>query len=87
MGIVSRESVSRHLPSAMLGTGIQRSGRNLVTHSFRHGYNTYARRSLPEETLRKLIGHRSERMTDRYDHATLRDYLSRLNNERELGET
>ena len=45
--------------------------RNLVFHSWRHGFNAYLRGNVPDEQLRRVTGHRSVKMTDRYDHVRL----------------
>jgi hypothetical protein len=45
--------------------------RNLMFHSWRHGFNTYSRGKIPDEQLRRVTGHNSVAMTDRYDHPTV----------------
>lgn len=76
--VIARETVSRRLSPALKRAGVLMDGRNLVVHSFRHGYNTMASRSLPGELVRKIIGHRSERMTRLYDHTSLKEELALL---------
>ena len=83
LGVIARETVSRQLGPAVERAGIERDGRNLVVHSFRHGYNTLARRTMPDRVLRKVIGHRSERMTQLYDHSELADELRLLEESRD----
>lgn len=48
--------------------------RNIVFHSLRHWYNTILRNSIPDSVLRRLTGHRSEAMTDIYDHGKEIDF-------------
>lgn len=47
--------------------------RNITFHSLRHFADAQLRGAVPDETLRKLIGHSSAEMTDHYDHATAAD--------------
>jgi len=47
--------------------------RNITFHSLRHFANAQLRGAVPDKTLRKLIGHISEEMTDHYDHITAAD--------------
>lgn len=42
---------------------------NIVYHSHRHNFNTLIRGRVPDEQLRRVTGHRSMKMSDRYDHA------------------
>ncbi|MGA2763928.1 MAG: site-specific integrase [Spirochaetia bacterium] len=46
----------------------EQESRNLVFHSWRHGFNAYLRGRVPDEQLRRVTGHRSVEMTDDYDH-------------------
>jgi integrase len=46
---------------------LNREERGLCIHSLRHSYNTLMRKKIPEDTLRLMMGHSSEKMTDRYD--------------------
>jgi integrase len=48
--------------------GISFSGRNLVIHSLRHGFNTKVKDKLGGDVVRLMTGHTSEKMTARYDH-------------------
>jgi len=60
--------------------------RNITFHSLRHFANAKLRGAVPDETLRKLTGHSTEAMTDRYDHTTASDLqaLARAQEERIL---
>ena len=73
-------TVSKLLPKAIERSGIEHNGRNLVVHSFRHTFNTMMRKQLPEDLLRRLTGHKTESMTDLYDHPTLDDKIETLKN-------
>ncbi len=42
---------------------------NLVFHSWRHFFNTAVRGQVPDEQLRRVTGHKTPAMSDRYDHA------------------
>lgn len=56
----------RALARAGIGENEQRS-RNLLFHSWRHGFNTMLRGKIPDEQLRRVVGHTSVAMTDNYD--------------------
>lgn len=47
--------------------------RNISFHSLRHFANAHLRGAVPDETLRKLTGHRTAEMTNHYDHTTETD--------------
>lgn len=81
---LAQRNVSMYFHGVLDRAGIDTEGRNLVVHSFRHTWNTYMRRVLPEETLRAYTGHKTERMTDTYDHPTIDDRIKRLTGSREL---
>ncbi len=81
---ISVATVSKQLKPALVKSGIDRGNRNLVVHSFRHTYNTYARKILPGELLRQLVGHQSEAMTNRYDQASVNDKLDAIADSKKL---
>ncbi len=60
--------MARHFEQALTRAKIEVGNRNLVIHSFRHTYNTLLRPLLPKDVLQSMTGHRSDSMTDRYDH-------------------
>ncbi|MFZ7131968.1 MAG: tyrosine-type recombinase/integrase [Eubacteriales bacterium] len=72
-------TVSKLVPKALQRAEIKTDGKNLVAHSFRHTFNTMMRKEIPEDLLRQLTGHKSESMTDLYDHPTLEDKIAILN--------
>jgi integrase len=56
----------------------QRRSRNLVFHSYRHGFNTLIRGRVADEQLRRVTGHKTLAMTNNYDQPgieQLRDVL------------
>jgi integrase len=73
-------TVSKLLPKAIKRAGVVENGRNLVVHSFRHTFNTMMRKQIPEDLLRQLTGHKSESMTNLYDHPTIEDKIQTLTN-------
>ena len=73
-------TVSKLVPKALERAEINTEGKNLVAHSFRHTFNTMMRKQLPEDLLRRLTGHKTESMTDLYDHPTLDDKIQTLKN-------
>ncbi len=81
---ISPATVSKQLKPALTKAGIECGNRNIVVHSFRHTFNTYARNILSGEILRQLIGHESEDMTNRYDQASAADKLNAIAGSKEL---
>lgn len=79
---LTKTSILKQFKAALTRVGIteeERARRNLVFHCWRHGFNSYVRGKVPDEQLRRVTGHRSEAMTDRYDHVrleSLRDVLA-----------
>ncbi len=80
---LTKTSILKQFKAALARIGIieeDRAQRNLVFHSWRHSFNSYVRGKIPDEQLRRVIGHRSEAMTDRYDRdkrlENLRDVLA-----------
>ena len=71
-------TASKLLPKAIDRAGIERNGRNLVVHSFRHTFTTMMRRILPEDILRQFTGHKTLKMTELYDHPAIQDKMSKL---------
>ncbi len=83
----SRDYLGKYLHSCMDRAGIKGNRRNLVCHSFRHTFNTIMRQVLPLEVLQALTGHKSESMTNLYDHPSIEDRLKKLNTSKELIES
>jgi integrase len=67
------------LQAGLKNAHIQTDNRVLTPHSFRFTYNTRMRRLVPGESLRLMIGHTSEVMSDYYTRlAVEEDFLSLL---------
>jgi integrase len=68
---------SEHLESRFLrgltNAGISTEGKVLTPHSLRYTCNTRMRRLIPGESLRMMIGHTSENMTDYYTRLELEE--------------
>jgi integrase len=75
---LSKKVVSTHLRPALAKAKIKVGDRNIVTYSFRHTFNTYAKRVLPITTLQEILGHSSDEMTKLYDHPQLSDSMRKL---------
>ena len=61
---------------ALEKAGIDLDGRKLTPHSLRYTYVTKMRRTLPVDTVRKLVGHTAEKMTEYYTRASIEDGLA-----------
>lgn len=54
----------------------ERTTRNLDFHSLRHTFNSNLRGRITEKTLRAIVGHESEAMSDRYTHEQIDELLA-----------
>ena len=76
----TRRTVTHHFAPALARAGVEVRGR--TPHSFRHTYQTILSGALEPATLRKLTGHATEQMSDRYTHTALEDELRGLSGQR-----
>ena len=75
-------TVSKMLPPAMEKAKLKVGGRNLVVHSFRHTVVSRQLQHLPSQTVREIIGHKTEAMTVSYDGRSFEDRLKQLKQKR-----
>jgi integrase len=75
---IRRDQIRAHLLPAMAAAELKVEGRRLSAHSFRHGFNTMLARAVDAATLRAMTGHRTQAMTDHYDHPLIEDSLRAL---------
>jgi integrase len=71
---IAHQVVLERFYAALGAIGIGEEARNergLVFHSHRHAFNSYCRGKVPDELLRRVIGHNDQRMTERYFHPGL----------------
>ena len=73
---VRREFLEIIFKRAVKAAGIDTEGRKLTPHSLRFTYVTKMRRTLPIDTVRKLVGHTDEKMTEYYTRASFEDALA-----------
>ncbi len=74
---INDKTLLRSMYSAIEKVGIDdraRRERRLTYHSWRHTFNTVMRGKIPDVKLRKLTGHKTEAMTDRYTHFSVSDF-------------
>lgn len=71
-----RKTFDDALARARIDTG----GRKLTPHSLRFTYVTKMRRTLPIDTVRKLVGHTDNKMTEYYTRGSLEDGLAAIAN-------
>ena len=67
---LSKTAILRMFKTALQRIGIpeeERRRRGIVFHSHRHGFNTLIRGKVPDEQLRRVVGHKTVAMTDSYD--------------------
>ncbi len=82
--LLNKHTLLDRFRAALGPAEIEVQSRNLVPHSFRHTYVMFMREVLPQKILQEFTGHRSEAMTERYDHPALEDRLKKLAGAREL---
>jgi integrase len=75
---INQDMISKEFPKALKRAKIKTDGRNLKAHSLRHTYNTIMKGVLTADMLREFTGHRTEQMTQRYDHPHLLDRLKQF---------
>ena len=73
---VRREFLETIFKRTVKAAGIDTAGRKLTPHSLRFTYVTKMRRTLPIDTVRKLVGHTDEKMTEYYTRASFEDALA-----------
>ena len=75
---INKTTVGEVFREALHAIGIdeeERKNRNITFHSIRHYFNTYLVNSgLDREEVRRVTGHSSDSMTERYLHET-REHL------------
>jgi integrase len=72
------QSLRDRLRGAMKRAGVSGEGRNLVVHSFRHGYVTRSKRAVPADLLLLMAGHADEKVQAGYVHPLLEDQLAQI---------
>lgn len=73
-----RAWLARTLPGAMERAKIDRTGRNLVVHSFRHTFVSFMRNVAPDEIAKAMSGHSTSKALDIYTHHGAEELLARL---------
>lgn len=76
---ISSNYILLHFLKALKAIGIddaERTSRNLDFHSLRHTFNSTLRGKITDKTLRAIVGHESEAMSDRYTHEQLAELLN-----------
>ncbi len=77
---IDHKAIGKHFQHALVLIGIgeeEQRLRNLTFHSWRHTFHALMRGSMSDTDLRRISGHRSERMTEHYDHVTV-DLMRRV---------
>ena len=75
---VTRKTLSSHFDKALERVKIETKNRCLVIHSFRHTYNTLLKPLLPKQVLQSMTGHRTDSMTERYNHPSFEDEYDQI---------
>lgn len=83
---IRKETMEGVFRRAVKAAGIDTAGRKLTPHSLRFTYVTKMRRTLPVDTVRRLVGHTDDAMTDYYTRAALEDGLAGISGTRDAVE-
>ena len=81
------KSIANELYTALSRIGItpeERKLRNVSFHSWRHFYNSLLRGRIADAKLRRLTGHLSPSMTERYTHFQREDFADVIQIQKEL---
>jgi integrase len=73
---MAKKTPQKYFKRALAAAEIDMAGRKIVIHSLRHYYDTVLRDEISITALQFFLGHKDDRMTDRYDAA---DPLFKLN--------
>jgi integrase len=68
---MDHKAIAKHLHTALEVIDISRDDRierNITFHSWRHFFNTFMRGKVSDAQLQRVTGHKTEAMTDHYDH-------------------
>lgn len=71
---IDHKAIAKWFHRALVAIGIneeEQRERNLTFHSWRHTFHAIMRGTMSDTDLRRLSGHRTERMTEHYDHVTM----------------
>jgi integrase len=74
---VDNKTITEILYKALDAIGIseaKRRERNITFHSWRHAFNTYMRGKVADSKLRRMTGHKTAAMTERYTSFNLEDF-------------
>lgn len=83
---IRKETLVRRWTAGLKQAGISIEGRRLTPHAMRYTFNTRMNMLLPSQTLREVIGHRSEDMTMLYDRPHLEERLLQLADQKSIFE-
>lgn len=65
---IDHKTINKAYFNALGKTDLDLETLNISFHSWRHTFNTLMRGNIPEDKLRKITGHKSEKMSDHYTH-------------------
>lgn len=72
------ELLRKRFRTALKTAHIETTGRKLVPHSLRYTYVTRMRRTLDIESVQKIVGHTTEKMTEYYTKFEVQDLIAGL---------
>jgi integrase len=75
-GGIQSDTSNKHFKAACKRAGVERGDR--TQYSLRHSFNTYALQILDRKEVQSLMGHRTDAMTNRYDHPADQQLIERI---------
>ncbi len=82
---ICAEAILDNFRKALKRAGINDNNeRKIVVHSSRHANNTFLLNKLPEKIVKNMVGHKSEKMTEVYNHPDWNEVLKGLQPYKEL---
>ncbi len=73
---IQSDTSNKHFKAACKRAGVERGDR--TQYSLRHSFNTYALQILDRKEVQSLMGHRTDAMTNRYDHPADQQLIERI---------
>lgn len=71
---IDHKKINAAFSNALSKTDLDLDKLTITFHSWRHTFNTLMRGNISDEKLRKITGHKSDKMTDHYTHYDISNY-------------
>ena len=78
------EHLRKKFEQGKIKSGINTAGRKITMHSMRYTYVTRMRSLVDTDTVRKMVGHTNEKMTEYYKMNVVIYFLSKIKKNKEI---